>query len=211
MASRIRTDSLNVWPAFTDTMLAFVLVLVVALAFQVAKAVEVEDPIDGGEGIRKMQEDQRAVQTRVTGAGYAGVEVPNASDVLQSITFGSDVTFVSGSADLSPQGLDLVKTLSAQIVDPERPVCSLREIQVQGHTDTVPTGSTAYTNWELSANRALRVVRELIRGGVDPERISMSATGYGQFQPRRASSNLDENRRIELTLIYTADPALHSC
>ena len=214
MATRIPSATLNVWPAFTDTMLAFVLILVVALAYQVGLAVEIveeAEQVDWGQ--QKMREDQNAIRERIQTAGLRGVAVAPTRSVIQEITFGSDVTFQSASADLSPQGLALVKAIASTIVGDGSGtrVCTLREVQVSGHTDVVQTGRSTYSNWELSADRAVRVVRELVRAGVDPAAVRMSGTGYGEFQPVRAASRLNENRRLELRLTYANDREPDDC
>ena len=87
-----------------------------------------------------------------------------------------------------------------------------RVIQVQGHTDNVPIkGRLAErfpTNWELSAARAVNVVRFLHEeAGLDPQ--SLSATGVSEYRPR-AANDTDEgrqkNRRIEILLIPPFEP-----
>ncbi|HSH70991.1 MAG TPA: OmpA family protein, partial [Deferrisomatales bacterium] len=78
---------------------------------------------------------------------------------------------------------------------------------VEGHTDDVPIrGVLAQrfpTNWELSAARALSVVRFLQEvGGVDPARLA--AAGYGEYRPavpNDSAENRARNRRIELKLV----------
>jgi len=75
-------------------------------------------------------------------------------------------------------------------------------IRVEGHTDNVPVHASTWTsNWDLSAARALAVVRVLQEKGVDPTRLA--AAGYGEYQPI-ASNDTPEgkslNRRIEIVL-----------
>jgi chemotaxis protein MotB len=83
----------------------------------------------------------------------------------------------------------------------------LTEIQVGGHTDNVPINNAKFqSNWELSTARATRVVESLIESGVDPDQVTMSATGYSQYDPRasnRTDAGRKKNRRIEMRLIYT--------
>ena len=57
------------------------------------------------------------------------------------------------------------------------------------------------TNWDLSAARAISVVRSLIDKGVSPERLV--AAGFGEFRPLDLEENEEafaRNRRIELKL-----------
>ena len=76
-------------------------------------------------------------------------------------------------------------------------------IRVDGHTDVRPVQSTARyrSNWELSAARAIAVVRYLIDRGIKPEHLV--AAGFGEFQPLDAGEDEEayaRNRRIELKL-----------
>jgi chemotaxis protein MotB len=76
-------------------------------------------------------------------------------------------------------------------------------ILIGGHTDTMPINTARFRdNWELSAARAISVVRELVnRRGIDPARIE--AQGYGDTQPLLSNDSPEHramNRRIEITL-----------
>ncbi|SEP59561.1 chemotaxis protein MotB [Faunimonas pinastri] len=76
-------------------------------------------------------------------------------------------------------------------------------IRVDGHTDARPIAPTSrfQSNWDLSADRAISVVRYLISRGVDPQHLV--AAGFGEFRPLD-TGNTDaayaRNRRIELKL-----------
>lgn len=206
--ARTRTDNINVWPAFTDTMLAFVLVLVLMLSYQIARSVELESV---EQGVQQRERDQTRVQERLDSyrdRGYSNIELAENGNI-QNITFGSDVTFEAGSAELSTRGVQLLRGLAQTIMGPERSdrLQTLIEIQVSGHTDNVAINTIAYpSNWELSTARATQVVKSLIDGGVDPTEITMSATGYGEYESRAANQTARgrlRNRRIEMRLIYS--------
>lgn len=200
--ARSRTDDLNVWPAFTDTMLAFVLVLVLMVAYQVAQFTEGIDPevINDQDQVRKIVDSMRREHDEI--------DVSREGNI-QNITFGSDVTFKQGSADLSESGVNLMRRIARTIVGANGDSLeTLSEIQVGGHTDDVPINNYHFqSNWELSTARATRVVESLIESGIDPEEVAMSATGYGQYQSR-ASNDTEQgrrkNRRIEIRLFYTS-------
>lgn len=119
--------------------------------------------------------------------------------------FQSEVLFSSGSDEINEAGRieidklgDAILELSGQI--PEEINWVLR---VDGHTDERPVSASGRfrTNWELSAGRAISVVRRLIDKGVDPKRLV--AAGFGEFQPLDSASTpaaWARNRRIELKL-----------
>lgn len=118
--------------------------------------------------------------------------------------FQSEVLFSSGSAELGEQGkeqlaklADTLKTISAEIPDDIDWV-----MRVDGHTDKVPIRNLQFaSNWELSAARAISVVKFLIERGVPPNRLV--AAGFGEYQPldnRDDEIAYRRNRRIEFKI-----------
>lgn len=128
-------------------------------------------------------------------AGKLKVKIRKGKMVLE---LPSAVLFPSGKAMLSEEGME---TLAA--VAPVLASIKGREFQVAGHTDNVPIKKKKFpSNWELSAARAISVVKFLQSHGVPPE--SLSAAGYSQYQPVADNSTLDgkaANRRIEIILM----------
>ena len=114
------------------------------------------------------------------------------------INMPQDILFRSGSADVSREGRDAlaqVATVLAEFRD--------RRFQVEGHTDNVPISTREFpSNWELSAARALAVVKLLQTNGVNPANIS--GAGYGEFQPVAENDTRENralNRRIEIVML----------
>ncbi len=73
-------------------------------------------------------------------------------------------------------------------------------LNVIGHTDNIPINTSEFNdNWELSTARAVSVVKELIKDGVNPK--FLTACGKAGYDPI-ASNNTPEgkakNRRVEL-------------
>jgi chemotaxis protein MotB len=71
--------------------------------------------------------------------------------------------FSSARAELQPYAKQILQELGKTLNDvPNR-------ISLSGHTDATPfsTGESAYSNWELSADRANASRRELVAGGMD--------------------------------------------
>ena len=75
-------------------------------------------------------------------------------------------------------------------------------LRVDGHADKLPVSRGAFaSNWELSAQRAINVVKLLVEEGVPANRLA--ATGFGEFQPldpAETQAGYARNRRIELRL-----------
>ncbi|MGC1180791.1 MAG: peptidoglycan -binding protein [Methyloceanibacter sp.] len=118
--------------------------------------------------------------------------------------FASDVLFDSGSADLKSEATPQLDKLADALKQLESKIPSdiAWVMRVDGHTDIKPITSANFpSNWELSAERAISVVRYLIDKGVPANRLV--AAGFGEFQPIDTGDSdeaLRKNRRIELKL-----------
>lgn len=130
---------------------------------------------------------------------------PGIQIVGDRFVFQSEVLFPQGSAELQPEGIEQIRRLAAVIRDvardipPEVPWI----LRVDGHADRTPInpGGRFTSNWELSAARAINVVRLLALLGVPENRLA--ATGFGEFQPIDPADTPEayaRNRRIELRL-----------
>lgn len=120
--------------------------------------------------------------------------------------FQSEVLFAPGQASINPEGqaqLGQIADAIMQIIE-DIPSDIPWILQVEGHTDDIPVSGIYADNWDLSTERALSVVRFMVKKGVSSQRLA--ATGYGEFQPI-ATGNTDadrqKNRRIELKLTQT--------
>ena len=129
---------------------------------------------------------------------------PDIRIVGDRFIFQSEVLFDRGKADLG----DAAK---AQL-DPV--IAALKEIAakippdinwvllVDGNTDRRPISNAEFhSNWELSAARAISVVRYAISQGIPPNRLA--AAGFADTQPLDPGKSDDayrRNRRIELKL-----------
>ena len=131
-------------------------------------------------------------------AGRPGIAV-----VGDRFVFQSEVLFPPGSADLSPAGTDEIKKLAATLKDIEKniPADLPWVLRVDGHADRQAVHGRFASNWELSAERAINVVRLLAAQGIAPNHLA--AAGFGEFQPLDSAATpaaYAKNRRIELRL-----------
>ncbi len=106
--------------------------------------------------------------------------------------------FRPGSAEIYSGDSKLFLRRIAMMVDT---MPSDLELVVRGHTDDREEGASGarMDNWTLSAARSVSVVKELVGGGVDPERIS--AAGHAEHGPV-ATNDTEQgrarNRRVEI-------------
>lgn len=117
----------------------------------------------------------------------------------------ADLTFALGSASVKPGAVEALTKL-AEIVN--APAAKGFGVYVAGHTDDVPLKRAATlrehkTNWGLSAHRAMAVVTELFRAGVDQPR--MAVIGFSKHHPIAPNKpNLKgnaANRRVEIWIV----------
>jgi chemotaxis protein MotB len=130
---------------------------------------------------------------------------PDIRIVGDRFVFQSEVLFDTGSDEISDAGLQELGALAEAVVELEQeiPEDIPWVLRVDGHTDVRPiTGSGRFrNNWELSAGRAISVVRFLIDKGIPADRLV--AAGFGEYQPIEEGESEEayaRNRRIELKL-----------
>lgn len=118
--------------------------------------------------------------------------------------FPSEVFFDVGSAAISPSGLQQLDKLAEALraLEQEIPPEIKWVLRVDGHTDKRPQFSVQFpSNWELSAGRAIAVVKYLISKGISPQHLV--AAGFGEYQPIDTADTPEayaRNRRLELKL-----------
>jgi chemotaxis protein MotB len=146
----------------------------------------------------KLVDDLQAKFKKMVDAGHLKVTTRHGRVVLQ---MHNDVLFGTGESEIKPDGQQAIAEVAATL----RQVGSKR-FQVAGHTDAAPIRTEKKkefpTNWELSAARAIAVVKLLVGHGVDP--ATLSAAGYGPYDPIASNATPDgqaKNRRIEITLV----------
>jgi chemotaxis protein MotB len=74
------------------------------------------------------------------------------------------------------------------------------KILVEGHTDNVKfKPDSGSDNWQLSQQRALSVVRQLVRSGVKPEQVA--AVGRGEYMPAAPNDSADGRSKNRRTVV----------
>jgi chemotaxis protein MotB len=129
---------------------------------------------------------------------------PGIQIVGDRFVFQSEVLFPTGGADLSAGGTDQMNQLAATLKDIEKEIPPDVNwiLRVDGHADKQPIGGGAFaSNWELSSERAINVVKLLIAAGIPANRLA--ATGFADNQPLDPADSPEayaKNRRIEIRL-----------
>lgn len=113
----------------------------------------------------------------------------------------ASLLFAKGSASIENDDAILFLKRISMVVDklPEDIVAN-----IIGHTDNeAPNNQSIYkNNWELSAARAMSVVDELIRNGVNPKKLMASAKAeFEPFASNATEQGREKNRRVEIHFI----------
>ena len=110
----------------------------------------------------------------------------------------AELTFRQGNASINnPDAKLFIKRMATIIKKMPNDI----KIIVRGHTDnSKPSLSTGFDdNWQLSSTRAIAVVKELIKNGVNEKRLS--AAGFADTQPLTSNytqEGRDKNNRVEI-------------
>jgi len=144
---------------------------------------------------QRVFQDVKLLQTT---QGVAGVVTAKLDKGKITLRMPSEVLFDVGSATLKPEGREVVMRMKNFFIKYPDQV-----INIKGFTDDVPPaqGSRFQDNWELSAMRAVNVLRLLVSMGISPNR--MTATGLADLDPlfpNNSPENRQKNRRVEFVL-----------
>jgi chemotaxis protein MotB len=126
-------------------------------------------------------------------AGKIKVQVRNGRMLL---VLPNDILFDSGKTELKTEGKDAIASVAKVLATIDR------HFLVAGHTDNVAIKTKRFpSNWELSTERAVEVVRLLIDSGMKPSQVG--AAGYAEYDPAASNASSEgqaQNRRIEIVV-----------
>jgi flagellar motor protein MotB len=190
------------WPAMLDlitsTLMVFMLVTTLGTVFA---SDDMEAALMRTRQAKFLADFQQEFAPEI---GRNEIRVERHLDFVQ-ILFSDGVLFRLGDHHLEAAGQRLVARCAR--VFAQAGASGYEQIQVEGHTDSVPLDRPSYpsNNWELSTARALSVVEFL--GREQPAFAAvLSANGYASNRP--VATNLtqagrDLNRRIEIRLFFS--------
>lgn len=150
---------------------------------------DVESRLVGALGGRLLLQNRLEVADATVEPGDATSGEACAVDTLE-VSHPSDRLFGPRGSTLLPDGMEILGEVVSTLLE-----CVEVDVEVAGHTDS--QGSRV-DNLALTQAQAQAVVEFLIRGGVDPARLT--ATGYGEavpVAPNETEEDRRENRRIE--------------
>jgi OmpA-OmpF porin, OOP family len=149
----------------------------------------VEAPAPTAAPVAEAPKDAAAQLDALKAAGNVSGE-----DLVKALNM-TNIRFATGSAQISPESMDIVKKAAETI----KAATAGTKIEVGGHTDNV---GNATSNMKLSDARAQSVMSALVGLGVGKEMLS--AKGYGDSKPVDSNDTAEgkaKNRRMEYSLV----------
>ncbi|RLA74131.1 MAG: flagellar motor protein MotB [Epsilonproteobacteria bacterium] len=125
---------------------------------------------------------------------FEDIEVIKSSNEF-SLDIPSSLMFDSGEYTINNPAAKRFIAKLARII---RTMPESMDIEVMGYAATnVENDEIPRDSWDVSALRAISVVKELIRNRIDPVQLKVSA--YGSYHPK--SDDAGDNRRVELKFV----------
>ena len=150
------------------------------------------------DDLQSQIENMNQTEGQATGFGDEYDVAFDAEAGTITVTLPNSILFASGKASLkSIRNADL-NNIYAVI----REKYYDKQIDIVGHTDTDPISKSKWTdNWQLSAERALSVLRYLREQGVAADQIRAVACGESRpVDTNSTSAGKARNRRVEIVV-----------
>lgn len=149
------------------------------------------------EYIEAQQQTFNEIRSFLTQNGVEGQVGAVFDEGVITLRLPANVLFDHNSEVLKAQAIHVLQVLKDVFVQRRE-----QNIDIRGFTDDQePIGTRFKDNWELSALRAVSVLRYLVGQGIEPTR--MTATGFGSLEPimmNTTEENRARNRRVEFVL-----------
>jgi chemotaxis protein MotB len=156
--------------------------------------------------LQKQVEDQLEDEISETPTGQDKVIQEVFHDTVGvRIQLASSKLFASGSSELLTDSAAALDRLGRVLKSTNR------RLIIEGHTDDLPIQSSRFpSNWELSANRATKIVRYLMsRHDIPASRLT--AVAYADQKPvapNDTEGNRGRNRRIEILIVTSGSSGI---
>ena len=190
-----RDENTNPWMAYTDLGIALVSLFILAfVAMATLKEQKAEDLTRTEEEVLSCQEEMRKIASERNALLAKSLQTSIEAGLIAlddgKIQIQASFLFPTSGANLTDEGVSVIKGISKGLLDA---LDTGDVVMVSGFTDDTPFSSKVnYTNWHLSSERAVNVVKA-------PDRIF--AAGFGEFQPKYPNDTEEHrrlNRRVEI-------------
>ena len=196
-----RDENTNPWMAYTDLGIALVSLFILAfVAMATLKEQKAEDLTRTEEEVLSCQEEMRKIASERNALLAKSLQTSIEAGLIAlddgKIQIQASFLFPTSGANLTDEGVSVIKGISKGLLDA---LDTGDVVMVSGFTDDTPVKSKTYTNWNLSTERAVNVVKTLIAQGFPPDRLF--AAGFGEHMPKYPNDSEEHrrlNRRVEI-------------
>ncbi len=201
MLFKQKTEGESHWHALTDLTVALLSLFVLAfVAMATLKEQKAEDLTRTEEEVLSCQEEMRKLASErnalLSQSLKSSIEKGLIALENGNIQIQASLLFPLNGADLTAEGKTVIQGIAKGLLDA---IDTNDVIMVSGFTDDTPVKSDTYTNWNLSSERAVTVVKTLIAQGFPADRLF--AAGFGEFHPKYPNDTEEHrrlNRRVEI-------------
>ncbi|MBX7385601.1 OmpA family protein [Clostridium chauvoei] len=164
--------------------------------------VDIKNTVEETTNMSEQQKIYRDVKEFVKENNLSSVVDIIDSDRGVVIQLRDNILFETSSSVLREDSKEILSKINSLIASMSNPII------VEGHTDNRPIHTSEFpSNWELSADRAVNVVRYFVEVmKEDPKRFT--AAGYGEYRPVAPNDtyeNLAKNRRVNILIMTTEE------
>ena len=126
----------------------------------------------------------------------SGFSVEEKDDKFYVLTDG--IQYRTASTSLNNDDVKVLETIAGLLTKNPN-----LQLVIEGHTDDVPISNARYSdNWDLSVARSTRVIRKLVKLGVNPSQLTAAGKGeFGATQSGTSAEARKANRRTEFILV----------
>jgi chemotaxis protein MotB len=194
----IREMQVRTWQmSFNDlltVLLTFFILLVSMSNIHLDKVQELSASAAAVFGSKETEIEKKCTQLLHQISTINGLSVSRIAGGI-SVTLPESLLYHSGSADIIDK--DVLRQLGLKLKAADG------SIRVEGHTDEIPMTNKSFpSNWELSTQRAVNVVKLLVgECGIDPGKLS--AAGYADSRPVAPNDSPEGralNRRVNVII-----------
>jgi chemotaxis protein MotB len=151
---------------------------------------------------KKLEQAVKAIPNFDKMKGHIEMKLTDEGLKIELLENSKGIFFESGKPEPSEVGKQVLMALSKEIGKiPNR-------VSIEGHTDATPYGSDAYSNWNLSSDRANEARKLMEKTGLASNQVSQ-IRGFADQALRNPQNPRDPaNRRVSLIVQYAGQAPL---
>ncbi len=182
----------TVFCSLTMIILTFFIMMTAWSQFEVRKMAYARLAVSPAK--KGLEEARKAMERLAQDRGQGGlIKIKKFAGGFKAV-LATPLLFPAGKAEVDPSAYAILK----EVAKVSKQAAFF--ITVEGHTDNTPVDTALFSShWELSALRAVNVIRLLHQEGISLDRLS--AVGFGDTRPVASNSTEEgrqKNRRIEI-------------